>query len=126
MTTTPTRKPTDIDSLSKARRIARLAEEAKAENIVILDVRGLSNVTDFFVIFTGTSQTHLRAIGKRLDEDLSRDGIEAQRVDGRVSTKWIVFDYGNVIAHAMVEEIRRFYELERLWGDAPLVDWKDE
>ncbi len=104
--------------------IARIADAAKAENIVLLDVRGLSTITDFFVIFTGTSQTHLRAIGKRLDEELSKKGFEAERVDGRHSTNWIVFDYGNVIAHAMIEETRRFYDLERLWGDAPIINWQ--
>ncbi|MGB9690680.1 MAG: ribosome silencing factor [Candidatus Sumerlaeaceae bacterium] len=114
----------ELDSLSKAVRIAQTADAAKAENIVVLDVRGLSSVADFFVIFTGTSQTHLRSIGKRLDEELSKEGVEVERVDGRHSTNWIVFDYGSVIAHAMMDETRRFYDLERLWGDAPLVAWQ--
>ncbi len=116
-------KRSSIDSVTKAVLIARTADDAKAQDIIILDVRGISSITEFFVIFTGTSQTHLRAIGKRLDEELSQYGIDAERVDGRASNRWIVFDYGNVIAHAMTDEARRFYELERLWGDAPLVDW---
>jgi ribosome-associated protein len=124
MTPAQNKSAVTIDSLTKALRIAQIADAAKAEEIVILDVRGLSTVTDFFVIFTGTSQTHLRAIGKRVDEGLSKLGVEAERVDGRESTNWIVFDYGSVIAHAMMEDARRFYDLERLWGDAPQVDWK--
>lgn len=112
------------NALEKAVQIARIANAAKAENIVILDVRGISSVTDFFVIFSGSSQTHLRAIGKRLDEELSAHGLEAERVDGLRATNWIVFDYGSVIVHAMLEESRRFYDLERLWGDAPRVAWQ--
>ncbi|MCX7625542.1 MAG: ribosome silencing factor [Candidatus Sumerlaeaceae bacterium] len=125
MTTGTTKHTEVISAQDKAVRIARVADAAKAENVVVLDVRNLSSVTDFFVILTGSSQSHLRAIGKRLEEELSKEGIEAEHVDGRTSTKWIVFDYGTVIVHAMLEETRKFYDLERLWGDAPLVHWKE-
>jgi ribosome-associated protein len=118
------KKTDNISAEIKARRIAQVADEAKATDIVILDVRGLSNVADFFVIFTGTSQTHLRAIGKRLEEHLEPEGICAERIDGFRATNWIVFDFGSVIAHAMLEEARQFYDLERLWGDAPRLSWQ--
>lgn len=125
MTTKTTKHSENVAAQDKAIRIARLADAAKAENIVVLDVRRLSNVTDFFVILTGSSQTHLRAIGKRLEEELSKEGIKADSIDGKMSSKWIVFDYGSVIVHAMLEETRQFYDLERLWGDAPLVQWQE-
>jgi ribosome-associated protein len=119
------KKSADVDSYVKALKIAQVADAAKAENIVVLDVRRLSNVTDYFIICTGTSQTHIRAIGKRLDEALANLGIEPERVDGYRATNWIVFDYGTVILHAMMEEARQFYDLERLWGDAPRVKWNE-
>ncbi len=102
---------------------AQAASDGKAENIVILDVADLSSVTDFFVIFTGASTTHLRALARRIEESLENSGIRVSRVDGAKSTGWIVLDYGNVVAHGMLEGPRRHYDIERLWGDAPRTEW---
>lgn len=84
----------------------------------------MSSVTDFYVIFTGTSQTHLRALGKRIEDALGKTREKAHNVDGYQNTGWLVLDYGNVIVHAMLNDSRRYYELERLWGDAPVVAWE--
>ena len=115
---------TNITGQQKAESIAAIASEGKAENIVILDLREISNVTDFFVIFSGTSQVHLRALGGRIEKGLRELGIKTGHVDGERGTGWMVFDYGNVIAHAMMEESRKLFDLERLWGDAPRIDWE--
>src|SRR5438034_590712 len=94
-----------------------------AESVVVLDVRGISPITDYFVIFTGQSPTHLRAVGQRVEDALTEVGEKPSHVDGFQGGGWVVIDFGNVIAHAMLAETRKFYDLERLWGDAPQVEW---
>ncbi len=108
----------------KAEKIAAVASEAKAEGIVILDLRDLSNITDYFVVFTGTSPVHLRSVGDKIEEALKKEGIKPGQVDGQRGAGWLVFDYGNVIVHAMLKESRELFDLERLWGDAPRTDWE--
>lgn len=119
-----TAKNTILNARQKAEAIAAAVSEGKAEDIVILDLRELSNVTDYFVIFSGTSQIHLRALGNRIEKALQELGIKTGPVDGERGTGWLVFDYGNVIAHAMLEDSRKLFDLERLWGDAPRSDWQ--
>lgn len=92
----------------------------------MLDVREVSNITDFYVIFTGTSSTHLNALVSRIDNDLALKGAKPSSVEGSKSASWLVLDYGSVICHAMVGETRKYYALERLWGDAPQVDWQTQ
>lgn len=101
--------------------VAEIAREGKATEIVVMDVRNLSTVTDYFVVVTGMSQNHITALGSRIEDHLETLGMKPWRVDGRKSTNWVVYDLGNVIVHAMLEETRNFYDLERLWGDAPKV-----
>jgi ribosome-associated protein len=108
----------------KAERIAAISSEGKAEDIVILDLRELSNITDYFVIFSGTSSVHLRALGDKIEKTLRDEGLKPGQVDGQRGSGWMVFDYGNVIIHAMMKESRQLFELERLWGDAPRIDWE--
>ena len=112
-----------IEAAEKAKNVARAASEGKAEDIVILDVRKVSNVTDYYVICSGASQTHLRALAKRFEDLMDSAGVKTAHVDGYSSSGWLVLDYGDVIVHAMLNESRRYYELERLWGDAPVVAW---
>lgn len=109
-----------MDPKKLAVTIRELAEAKKAENITVLDVRGLSTVTDFFVIATGTSEPHLRAIAEEITEKLEESaGLRPRAVDGQVPTHWMVLDYVDVIAHVMRAEVRAKYDLEGLWGDAP-------
>lgn len=89
----------------------------------MIDVREVSSITDFFVIMTGSSQTHLRALAKRIEDQLEQAGVKADRVDGYQSAGWMVMDYGDVIVHAMLQDSRSYYDLERLWGDAPQMAW---
>lgn len=112
---------TSLSAEEKAHVAAAAASEGKAEEIVILDLRELSGVTDYFVIFTGTSQIHLKALGDRIEKALSERQVKPTNVDGSRGTGWMVFDYGNVIIHAMTAESRALFDLERLWGDAPVV-----
>lgn len=109
----------------KAILIAQIADGAKGFDIHILDVDELSSVTGCFVIITGTSQNHLKAIGGRVRAMLrSMLRLKPQSIDGERSPSWLVYDYGDVIVHIMVEDAREFYGIERLWGDALPVAWE--
>jgi ribosome-associated protein len=92
---------------------------------VVLDLRGISTFTDFFVICSGTSEPHLKAIADELETRLKKDHrIRAVAVDGFPASQWIVLDYLQVVAHVFHHEKRAFYSLEDLWGDAPRLAWE--
>ena len=111
-----------MDSRKLALLCRKLADDKKAENIVILDVRGLSSVTDYFVIAAGTSEPHLRAIVEEITDRLREDyGLKPKAVDGTIRAAWVVLDYFDVIVHVMRQDVRERYDLETLWGDAPRV-----
>ncbi len=111
-----------MDARKLALLCRELADNKKAENIVILDVRGLSSVTDYFVIASGTSEPHLRAIVDEISDQLQeRHGIKPRAVDGTLQTAWVVLDFFDVIVHVMRQDVRDRYDLETLWGDAPRV-----
>jgi ribosome-associated protein len=112
-----------MDSLKLALLCHELADNKKAENTVILDVRKLSSITDFFVITSGSAEPHIRAIIGEITSRLRDEhGIRAAAVDGEHPTSWQVLDYFDVIIHVMKAETRARYDLESLWGDAPRVD----
>jgi ribosome-associated protein len=99
-----------------------LADRRKAENVIILDMRGVSTVADYFVIATGTSEPHLRAISEEITEKLQVEhGLRPRAVDGTLQTHWLVLDYFDVIVHLMRQDVRERFDLEALWGDAPRV-----
>lgn len=101
-------------------RCAELAADKKAEDILALDLRGISNFTDFFVICTGTSEPHLKAIAGEIEDCLKRDNkVRPVAVDGYPMSQWIVIDYSDVVVHIFHEQKRAYYSLEDLWSDAP-------
>jgi ribosome-associated protein len=109
-----------MESRKLALLCRELAENRKAENVVILDVRKLSTVTDFFVLATGTSEPHVRAIEDEITRRLREEhAIRPNHTDGSARTNWIVADYFDVIVHVMRADVRERYDLEGLWGDAP-------
>lgn len=113
---------TTMDSRKLALRCRELADDKKAENIAVLDLRKLSGVADYFVIATGTSEPHLRAIVDEIEEKVREETGQRPRArDGTVKTNWVVLDYFDVVVHVMRAEARDFYDLESLWGDAPRV-----
>jgi ribosome-associated protein len=92
---------------------------------VVLDLRGISTFTDFFVICSGTSEPHLKAIAGEIEGRLKADlGLRPVSIDGFPSSQWIVLDYMQVIVHVFHHEKRGFYSLEDLWGDAPRLAWE--
>lgn len=111
-----------MDAKKLAQLCRELAENKKAEDVVVLDVTKLSTITDYFVIASGTSEPHLRAIGNEVLDRLQEDhGIKPSHTDGVTGGDWIVADYFDVIVHIMKPEARTHYDLEGLWGDAPRV-----
>jgi len=94
--------------------------DKKAEDLAILDLRGISNFTDFFVICSGTSEPHLKAIASGIEDGLKLDDkVSPNAVDGYPMSQWIVIDYADVVVHVFHEQKRAFYSLEDLWSDAP-------
>ena len=111
-----------MDSRKLAGLCREFADNRKAENIVILDVRKVSSVTDFFVIASGTSEPHLRAIVEEITGRVRDEvGQRPRAVDGTVRGAWVVLDYFDVIVHVMRQDVRERYDLEGLWGDAAPV-----
>ena len=97
-----------------------MAEDKKAEDIVVLDLRDISTFTDFFVICSGTSEPHLKAITSGIREGLHKDtGLSPLASEGSPLSQWIVIDYSEVLVHVFHMDKRRFYALESLWSDAP-------
>jgi ribosome-associated protein len=114
-----------ISGLELAEEIARVADRKAAGDIVILDLRGISSIADYFVICSGTSKPHLRAIRDEIKERL-RDSIDRipRSVDGKTDSQWTILDYGDVMVHVFHPERRDFFSLEALWGDAPRIQWQ--
>lgn len=111
-----------MDSRTLALKCRELADNRKAENIVVLDVREASSITDYFVIATGTSEPHLRAIVDEITEGLREEhDLRPRAADGTLQTAWIALDYFDVIVHVMRADVREHYDLEGLWGDVPRV-----
>jgi ribosome-associated protein len=111
-----------MESKKLALLCRELADNKKAEDIVVLDVCKLSSVTDYFVIASGTSQPHLRAIVEEISSRLRDDyDLRPTRSEGSTGGNWVVLDYFDVIVHVMHAETRKHYDLEGLWGDAKPV-----
>ncbi|MBI4635745.1 MAG: ribosome silencing factor [Candidatus Rokubacteria bacterium] len=105
----------------KVRRAARVALDKRALAVVVLDVQGVSSVTDYFLVCSGKSATHLQTISAAIQEELKRDGVRPMHAEGVADSGWILLDYGDVLMHVFLEDTRAYYALERLWGDAPAV-----
>jgi len=111
-----------MDSKKLALLCRELADNRKAENIVVLDVHKVSSVADYFVICTGTSEPHLRAIVDEITGKLQEEhALRPRATEGKLQTAWVVIDYFDVIVHVMRADLREHYDLEGLWGDAPRV-----
>ena len=114
-----------MDSKKLAQLCREFADNKKAENILVLDVRKLSSVADYFVIAAGTSQPHLRAIIEEITSKLRDEhDLRPTRAEGTTSGSWVVLDYFDVIVHVMHADTRQRYDLEGLWGDARPVKTK--
>ncbi len=111
-------------SLELALAAARTADENRGSDIIVLDVRKLTSIFDYFVLVTGTSRRQLHAISEEIDDRLEKDlGDERMGVEGYAESRWILLDYGSVVVHLFDEETREYFALEDLWADANRVEW---
>lgn len=110
-----------MNLIELAQLAAQAAEEKKAQRVVILDIRGLSVIADYFVICHGNSQTQVQAIADEVKKRLEEDGVVIRGVEGRNEARWVLIDLGDVVVHIFHKDERDFYDLERLWGDAEEV-----
>lgn len=106
-----------MQSSALAQEIARILDDKKAGNILALKVDHLTVLCDYMVIASGRSTTHVSALEDNLEEELSKQGLQPQRMEGRNEARWIVLDYGSVLVHIFHQEERAYYNLERLWDD---------
>ena len=119
-------RPAAEELNSELRVIIDAVVERNARDPVLLDLRGLSDATDWFVIASGDSDTHARAIADNVVERTRRHGSRPSGVEGRGHASWILLDYINVVVHIFQPRVRDFYRLEDLWGDAPTTPILDE
>ena len=111
----------DAEALALARRIVDLAEDKKASDIVLLEIGRLTSMADYFVICSGQSERQLGAIADGIAEGLRDDGVRPIGREGSGTAHWLLIDFGAVIVHVMAQPERDFYQLERLWAEAPLL-----
>ena len=104
-----------------AKRAALTALDHKANDVVVLSLKGVSDMTDFFVIASGTSDTHVRSLGELIQQELKKDGAVAHHVEGIQQGRWVLLDYVDFVVHLFHPTLRSFYQLERLWSDAQVV-----
>lgn len=96
-------------------------EDVKAQDISVLDVRDRTSVTDYMILASGTSGRHLRSLAESVVKDVKEQGVAEPRVEGGNTSDWILVDLGDVVVHVMMPATREFYDLERLWRDAPAI-----
>ncbi len=113
-----------MTSLETAKNIVKILDNKKAIDISLITTQELTIVSDYFIIASGTSSTHVRALADEVDEEMKKLGVEPDHIEGR-ATGWILLDYGCVLVHVFDPQSRDYYNLERLWGDAARVDISD-
>ena len=109
------------DVLRSARHAASVLLDSKANDVVLLDLREVTDMTDYFIVASGTSDTHVRATAQHVIAALQRDGTTLQSVEGFDGGRWVLLDYVDFVVHVFHPALRTFYQLERLWGDALTV-----
>lgn len=104
-----------------AMKAASLCQDMKANDVVLLDLKGVTDMTDYFVIASGTSDTHVRAIGEHLISEMKKEGVRVHHVEGVQQGRWVLLDFVDFVVHIFHPTLRSFYQIERLWSDAEVV-----
>jgi ribosome-associated protein len=107
-----------------AELVAETLDEKKGQDIVLLDVSELLWITDTFVIVSGGSNRQVQTLAEAVEERLKAEGVRPLRIEGKREAEWVLLDYGDVVVHVFQPATRDYYALERLWGDAPRVEWE--
>jgi len=108
-------------TLAAAQKAAALCLDMKANDVVVLDLTNVTDMTDCFVIASGTSDTHVRAVAEHVLAEMKKEGLRAHHVEGLQQGRWILLDYVDFVVHLFHPALRSFYQLERLWSDAEPV-----
>jgi ribosome-associated protein len=119
---TPT--PTLPVAADRACLVARVAADNKARDILVLDMRGITPLYDFFVLATGTSRRQIHTLAEEIDAALHAEGDVRRTIEGYEASRWVVQDYGDLVVHVFDQDTRTYYGIEELWADAPRVDWE--
>ena len=114
-----------MNSLELAKRAAAILDDKKADKINVIKIEDISTIADYFVVVSGTSSTHVRALSDELEEKLKEEGVSPTRVEGYRSNSWVLLDYSSVVVHVFTGEAREFYDLDRLWADGSKIDWRE-
>ena len=114
-----------MDTNELTAKICAAASDKKAGEIVTMDMRGLMNSTDYFVICSANTATQVRAIADNIEDELGEAGVEFNHKEGYREGEWVLLDFGDVVAHVFMQEAREYYALEQLWGDAKLSVYED-
>ena len=118
----PLALPTLEELPEPVRRAGQLALERKAQDVVVLDLRGISSATDYFVLASGTSDIQVKAIADHILDELKAGGERPAHLEGLESGRWVLMDYIDFVVHVFHPQAREFYQLETLWGDAPRLE----
>jgi ribosome-associated protein len=111
-------------AVDRAVLCARVAEDSKARDIVVLDMRSITPLYDFFVLMTGNSRRQIHNLAEEIDAELRAVGDTRLSIEGYEASKWVVQDYGDLVIHVFDPDTRKYYGLEDLWADAPRLDWE--
>ena len=111
-----------MTSLETAKMAVKALDSKKALDIKVIEIQDISAIADYFVIATGTSSTHVKALADEVEAQLDEAGISVSHVEGYRSNSWILLDYVDVVVHVFSDEAREYYDLERLWQDGEIID----
>lgn len=114
-------QPGDDPALTMARLALRTCEATKAQDILLFDVREKTIIADYYLVCSGNSMPHLRAVAEHLRRAMLDAGIQAKGVDGEPASRWMVMDFGALMVHVLEPEMRNFYALEELWDESKIV-----
>lgn len=103
---------------------ARVAADNKARDVLVLDMRGITPLYDYFVFATGTSRRQIHTLAEEIDAAMRAEGEKRLSIEGYEASRWVVQDYGDVVVHVFDPDTRTYYGLEELWADAPHIDWE--
>ena len=115
-----------MDNQELLKIAVKAADDKRAEDILALNMNGISSIADYFIICHGNSDKQVQAIAKEMKEKAQEYGYDVKRIEGFDEARWVLIDLGDVVAHVFHREERGYYNLERLWGDAPLEDLRSE
>jgi len=113
---------TSISSWDKTLHVTRAALEKKAYDLVVMEVRDLTSIADYFIICSGRSDRQVRSVAQGIEEQLEQEAISPLSIEGANRGHWVLMDFSDVIVHIFYEPVRQFYDLDGLWGDAPRVE----